>query len=608
MRSKTILIILIIATCAFSYVTILDIQTSSASEETTLKQDFPRPLDEYGDSEIKTIIGKLTHRIAMEPFNLVATLLFLFAIIHTFLSSKFLELSQKLKAKHQEKIQRNEATKDSVNHYAEALLFLGDVETVFGIWAIALVSTIVLFFNKDTAVNYLTHSVNFTEAFFIIVIMALASSRPILKLSENIVAWIADKLGGTVTAWWFTILTLGPLLGSLITEPAAMTISALLLAEKFYVLNPSNTLKYATIGLLFVSTSIGGTLTNFAAPPVLMVAGPWDWDTLHMLTYFGWKSVIAICICNAAYYFMFLKEFKVLQGEFKILNIEDKILAKHLSRREMEFEWDTTVSKLQEGIKITKDIKDKVDAVGEKIRQQMKVVYLKKLTAQDVDTEMANRLFNKRFAEVKLFRLRRELPFVLSETQRAAFKDPEWNRRTDPVPIWVTLVHIGFMVWTIANAHYPAMFVPGLLFYLAFSQVTSPYQNKVDLKSPLLVGFFLGGLVIHGGVQGWWIEPVLGSLAEVPLMLTATALTAVNDNAAITYLSTLVPSFTEGMKYAVVAGAVSGGGLTVIANAPNPAGQSILKGHFENGVSPSKLFLAALGPTIIVELIFLLTR
>ena len=65
-----------------------------------------------------------------------------------------------------------------------------------------------------------------------------------------------------------------------------------------------------------------------------------------------------------------------------------------------------------------------------------------------------------------------------------------------------------------------------------------------------------------------------------------------------------MPDFTDGLKHAVVAGAVAGGGLTVIANAPNPAGQSILKGYFKNGVSPPKLLAAALAPTIIVWLLF----
>jgi di/tricarboxylate transporter len=170
------------------------------------------------------------------------------------------------------------------------------------------------------------------------------------------------------------------------------------------------------------------------------------------------------------------------------------------------------------------------------------------------------------------------------------------------------LVHVLFMGWTIVNAHHPALFVPGLLFFLGFATITADHQNNIDLKAPLLVGFFLGGLVTHGGVQGWWIEPVLGGLTAVPLMLTATALTAFNDNAAITYLSTLVPGFTEALKYAVVAGAVTGGGLTVIANAPNPAGQTILKEYFDRGVSPIGLFKGAAVPTVILFFIFLLFR
>jgi len=142
--------------------------------------------------------------------------------------------------------------------------------------------------------------------------------------------------------------------------------------------------------------------------------------------------------------------------------------------------------------------------------------------------------------------------------------------------------------------------------FIGFAKVTAPYQNQIDLKPPMLVGFFLGGLVIHGGLQGWWIAPVLGSLSEIPLMISATVLTAFNDNAAITFLSTLVPGFTDTLKYSVVAGAVAGGGLTVIANAPNPAGQAILKKHFDNGVAPVKLLLSALIPTIIMIGCFLI--
>jgi Na+/H+ antiporter NhaD/arsenite permease-like protein len=94
---------------------------------------------------------------------------------------------------------------------------------------------------------------------------------------------------------------------------------------------------------------------------------------------------------------------------------------------------------------------------------------------------------------------------------------------------------------------------------------------------------------------------VLSGLTQWPLLFGAIILTAFNDNAAITYLASLVPGFAPSLKYAVVAGAVTGGGLTVIANAPNPAGQSILAPSFgKNGISPLGLLLGAIVPTIIM--------
>jgi len=204
--------------------------------------------------------------------------------------------------------------------------------------------------------------------------------------------------------------------------------------------------------------------------------------------------------------------------------------------------------------------------------------------------------------------MREFLPGLLEEQDRAEYRDPDWDKRDDPVPLWVTIAHLGFMGWTIFTAHYPGLFIPGLLFFLGFAQVTSPFQNRIDLKPALLVGFFLGGLVVHGGVQGWWIAPVLGNLAEIPLMLGATLLTAFNDNAAITFLSTLVPNFTDALKYAVLAGAVAGGGLTVIANAPNPAGLSILKKYFGNEVSPGGIVKYSLLPTMVMLCLFIVFR
>jgi hypothetical protein len=567
---------------------------------------FPPPLNSYGDSGNDSVTARLRHRIQVEPFNLVATVIFFLAIIHTFLSSRLLAIAHRLERRHAERLECKDIPPGTVHLGARFLHFFGEVETVFGVWAVVLLVAISAFRGWGTAVHYLAGGVNYTEAIFVVVIMTLASSRPILKVAEAFMARIAHGLGGSITAWWFTILILGPVLGSFITEPAAMTIAALLLVRKFYELEPSPALKYGTIGLLFVNVSIGGTLTHFAAPPILMVAGVWNWGAIDMITMFGWKSVTCIVLNTTAYYLLFRREFAVLAVRFRILTVEERILGVHLARRRLEADWDDAMAEVDEELGGMTSFDAKLEEIETAMKRRLKLRYVERIVADGYEREIAEKLFAARFNEVKLYRLRRAMPLMLPAEKRASFQDPDWDRREDPVPAWVTVVHIGFMVWTILNAHYPAMFVPGLLFFLAFARVTSPYQNFIDLRSPLLVGFFLGGLLVHGGVQAWWIEPVLGSLSDIPLMIAAIIMTSFNDNAAITYLATLIPGITEGMKYAVVAGAVTGGGLTVIANAPNPAGQAILKGHFANGVSPLKLLAAAAGPTVVVSLIFLL--
>ncbi len=567
--------------------------------------EFPPDLQSYNDAG-QGVLERLIHRVKVNPFNLVGSLIFLFAIIHTFLASKFTAISHRLEHEHDAKKEQGLVHRNSVSHGSRFMHFMGEVEVVFGLWALALMFAVVIFFDWSTAVDYISYKVNFTEALFVVVIMTLASTRPILKLSDIFMEKIANLLGGSLAAWWLTILTLGPLLGSFITEPAAMTISALLLVRKFYVLKPSTKFKYATIGLLFVNISVGGTLTHFAAPPVLMVAEPWGWGMGFMMVNFGWKAAIGIVLANGFYYFMFRKEFSQLQEQFTFFRLKNEILTKHLSREEMETAIDTIGEEIRTEGGFREKLTDLVDEYATKIRKRMEGQYLQDCERLDIDLDLARKAFHKRFEEVRLYRMRREFPHLLSQEERAPFVDPEWNTREDPVPIWMMVAHILFMGWTIFNAHHPELFIPGMLFFLGFAVVTADHQNEIDLKPALLVGFFLGGLVTHGGVQGWWIEPVLGSLSELPLMAVATVLTALNDNAAITYLSTLVPGFTDSLKYAVVAGAVTGGGLTVIANAPNPAGQAILKDHFENGVAPLGLLLGALIPTFIMFAMFLI--
>jgi hypothetical protein len=189
--------------------------------------------------------------------------------------------------------------------------------------------------------------------------------------------------------------------------------------------------------------------------------------------------------------------------------------------------------------------------------------------------------------------------------ERARVAGPADTAEGGAVPGWITAVHLAFLALVVWTGHAPPLFIGFFLVFLAFQQATAPHQDPPNLRTPLLVGFFLAGLVIHATLQQWWIAPVLGRLGELPLFFSAMTLTAFNDNAAITFLATLVPGFTEAMKYAVVAGAVVGGGLTVIANAPNPAGQATLARYFPEGVSPLGLFLGAVIPTAVMAAAFL---
>jgi len=586
-RSAIILIFFILLPSTFAYAGGVDSDPHSAFV------NFPPSFASYHDADIEGVGAILKHRISHTPFNLVATLIFLAAILHTFLSSKFLYYAHKWKAEHQKDIDTGKASESSTRLRAEIFHFFGEVEVVFGIWAVVLTAAIVLFYDWHTFIGYI-NSVNYTEPMFVVVIMTLASSRPILNLSEKIMSRVAGIFKGTLAAWWLTIMTLGPILGSFITEPAAMTISAMLLARKFYKLKPGKKLKYATIALLFVNISVGGTLTHFAAPPVLMVAASWDWNMPFMFTTFGWKAVMGIILSNTLVFLVFKKEISKLERKFILSILKNEIKEKYIHSDYLK-----------------KDLRMAEERIGNDLQQEFQRI---KDSAKEstmtvcemdkTDCTLLEETFEQEFEDLKIQQMSVSVPGLLPRDKRPNLNDPNWDKRSGDVPGWIIAVHVAFMVWTIANAHYPAIFVAGMLFFIGFSHVTWPFQNNVNLKSPMLVGFFLGGLVIHGGLQGWWIAPVLGSLGELPLMLTATVLTAFNDNAAITYLSTLVPGFTDSLKYAVVAGAVTGGGLTVIANAPNPAGQTLLKKYFNNGISPILLLIYALVPTIIMTLCF----
>jgi hypothetical protein len=465
---------------------------------------LPRALSSYPDQSGLSLYQLLRDRIHLEPFNAVATAIFALAILHTFGANQFSKRAHHVQHLHDQRA-RLAGKPPMPSVWAEVLHFMGEIEVVFGLWAIVLLLAMGLYAGWETATHYFNDGVNYTEPLFVVVIMSLAATRPIIAFAEAAMKRIASLGRCRPAAWWLTILTIGPMLGSFITEPAAMTICALLLARQFYDLEPSTRLKYATLGLLFVNVSIGGTLTHFAAPPVLMVARTWGWDFAFVIGHFGWRAVVAIFVSSGAYLLFFRRELNALASKGAVPD---------------------------------------------------------------------------------------------------SFQPERAGDEPMPLPPWITGVHMGFMAWTVFTAHYRALFVAGFLIFLGFAKATARYQSQIELKGPLLVGFFLAGLVIHGGLQAWWIGPVLSRLTEAPLFWTATVLTAFNDNAMITFLATLVPNLSESLKIAVVEGAVAGGGLTVIANAPNPAGQTLLSRFFGEGISPIGLFLGALAPTIIAAMAF----
>jgi len=210
--------------------------------------------------------------------EIVAAAVFAVAVIHTFSTRFFAHLAH-LQPRH-----------------AGLWHLLGEVEVVFGFWAFVLVAALFWLSGQDAAVGYLEGR-NFTEPMFVFVVMVIAASRPIVMTVIGVVRLLATMIPiHKALASYFLCLSVVPLLGSFITEPAAMTLAALMLRDSYFQQGLSNRLKYATLGMLFVNVSIGGTMTHFAAPPVLMVAAKWQWDTLFMISHFGWKAAFAVFV------------------------------------------------------------------------------------------------------------------------------------------------------------------------------------------------------------------------------------------------------------------------------------------------------------------------
>lgn len=414
----------------------------------------------------------------MHPSNieLASAILFGLALVHTFAAKLF------------EKLAHRQPRHAGVYH------LLGEVEVVFGFWAFVLVVAMALLADGATAVQY-AESRQFTEPLFVFVVMVIAASRPVLDAVRALLqglARLAPVRTDIALAW--LCLALVPLAGSLVTEPAAMTIAALMLAPQVFRAGVPEWLKYAALGVLFVNVSIGGTLTAYAAPPVLMVATTWGWDSLHMASTFGWRAAIAVLV-NAS--------------------LVTWLLRPHL----------------------------RADSAADLPR-------------------------------------------------------PAWT---------VSLAHLGFLAAVVLLAHHPVLFLGLFLLFLGYTQAYPKHQDPLLLKEALLVGFFLAGLVVLGGMQQWWLQPLVSSMGPTTLFFGALGLTALTDNAALTYLGSLIVGLSDEAKYMLMAGAVAGGGLTVIANAPNPAGAALLRRGFKDeSIGALGLLLGAAAPTVVAAAMFLL--
>jgi hypothetical protein len=416
----------------------------------------------------------------MNNINIIAAVIFAIALVHTFATKSFERLA------------------DRYPRHAGLFHLLGEIEVVFGFWAFILLLIMALVAGGKQAIEY-AESRQYTEPMFVFVIMVVAASKPVLESVKGLVATIAARapVNAAVARVWLCLAAV-PLIGSLITEPAAMTLAALMLAPLVFRQGIPEWLKYGALGVLFVNVSIGGTLTSFAAPPVLMVASTWQWDSMYMASHFGWKACLAVLINATA------------------------------------------------------------------------------------------------------------ITFLL----RTHVADDRQNHAADAEPVvpWlVRVIHLLFLVAVVVFAHHPVVFVGIFLFFLGFTQAYAQYQNPLILKEGLLVGFFLAGLVLLGGMQQWWLQPIVSSLEPAALFLCALGLTAITDNAALTYLGSLIEGMSASAKYMLVAGAVAGGGLTVIANAPNPAGVALLRSGFnDKSIGVGELLLGALLPTIVAALFFML--
>ena len=113
-----------------------------AATGSTSVSEFPPDLQSYNDAG-KNILQQLIHRVTSNPFNIVGSLIFLLAIIHTFLASKFTAISHQLEHEHNIKKEQGLVPWNSVAQGSRFMHFMGEIEVIFGLWAVALIFSII---------------------------------------------------------------------------------------------------------------------------------------------------------------------------------------------------------------------------------------------------------------------------------------------------------------------------------------------------------------------------------------------------------------------------------------------------------------------------------
>lgn len=428
-------------------------------------------------------------------FQIASTCIFILAICHMFLTPTLYQLSLKFSVK-------QKLFPDLWKHYhflSEVAYLSSEVELVFGIWLIPLFLFSIYFNGWENALSYV-NTRNYNYALYIAVVLVVIGSRPIITFAENILERIARLGKDSPGAWWWTILFVAPLLGSIIKEPAAMALAAILLSKKFYPYQPSKLFQYATLGLLFANISVGGTLTKFASRALFIVAYQREWDPGYMLVKFGWKAAAGMLVATSLYYVLFRKEFAT--------------------------------------------------------------VFPKKLpTLEKGESDL-------------------------------------------PTPFWITFIHLLFFILVVISSEFSALLIAIFILFVGFWRATSFYQSALDLRAAILIAFFFAALLIHGELQSWWVLPLMSRISNFSAMSISFILSALMDNAIVSYITLEIPEFDDLKHYLVVTGAMSAGGLTLVANAPNLIGHSVLQPSFRHHLSFLGLFLGAIVPSLIFLFFF----